>query len=140
MYDEVSSDYDYPIASSFSKVYSPTVELIVSFPYQVMLSQKRPPEEIRIDHVHEKQETFFIPSDTYTYTTKKPFIMQFDREVTIDSFWLRLHRSDKAWITKSEGTRTVQVFNNSVIVAETTFLLTSDEWILVKPSSTSGSI
>ena len=66
--------------------------------------------------------------------------MQFDREVTIDSFWIRLHRSDKAWITKSEGTRTVQVFNNSVVVAETTFLLRSDEWILVKPASTAGNI
>ena len=38
MYDEVSKDYDYPIAKSFSKIYSPTVELVVSFPMQVMLS------------------------------------------------------------------------------------------------------
>lgn len=32
MYDEVSKEYDYPIAKSFGKIYSPTVELIVSFP------------------------------------------------------------------------------------------------------------
>lgn len=38
MYDEVSKDHDYPIAKSFGKIYSPTVELVVSFPNQVMLS------------------------------------------------------------------------------------------------------
>ena len=41
-YDEVSKIYDYPMPKSFGKIYSPTVELIVSFPYQVMLSQKHP--------------------------------------------------------------------------------------------------
>ena len=51
MYDEVSLQYDYPIAKSFGKIYSPTVELIVSFPHQVMLSQKRPSHEVRIDHI-----------------------------------------------------------------------------------------
>ena len=51
MYDEVSKEYDYPIAKSFGKIYSPTVELVVSFPRQVMLSQKRPPHEVRIDHI-----------------------------------------------------------------------------------------
>lgn len=38
MYDTVSLEHDYPIAKSFGKIYSPTVELIVSFPLQVMLS------------------------------------------------------------------------------------------------------
>ena len=105
MYDAVSNDFDYPIAQSFSKVYTPTVELIVSFPNQVMLSQKRPPYEVRIDHVSEKEEIYFLPSDTYAYTTQKPYIMQFDNEVSIDSFWLRLHRSHKAYIEKGEGSR-----------------------------------
>ena len=69
MYDAVSDELDYPIAHSFSKVYTPTVELIVSFPNQVMLSQKRPPHEVRIDHVSEKEEIYFLPSDTYAYTS-----------------------------------------------------------------------
>ena len=38
MYDAVTSEHDYPIAKSFGKIYSPTVELVVSFPMQVMLS------------------------------------------------------------------------------------------------------
>ena len=36
----------------------------------------------------------------------------------------------------TEGTRSVKVYLNSEMVAETTFLLTSDEWVLVKPSAT----
>ena len=70
MYDEVSKDQDYPIARSFGKIYSPTVELVVSFPNQVMLSQKRPPHEVRIDHVSDMDDNlFYMPSDTYAYTT-----------------------------------------------------------------------
>ena len=104
-----------------------------------MLSQKRPPHEVRIDHISEgKDEVYFIPGDTYAYATRNPFIMQFDQEVSIESFWLRLHRSPKAYIDKSEGTRLVQVYSNSQVVAETTFLLTSTEWVLVKPASTNG--
>ena len=38
MYDAVTNEHDYPIAKSFGKIYSPTVELVVSFPMQVMLS------------------------------------------------------------------------------------------------------
>ena len=140
MYDAVSSVYDYPIAKSFGKIYSPTVELVVSFPMQVMLSQKRPPHEVRIDHISEKDEMFYIPSDTYAYTTANPYIMQFDKDVSIESFWLRLHRSPKAYVERTEGTRLVQVYQNSQVVAETTFLLTSDEWVLIKPSSTTGPI
>lgn len=51
-----------------------------------------------------------------------------------------MHRSPKAYIEKAEGTRLVQIYNNSKVVAETTFLLSTDEWVLVKPSSNSGSI
>ena len=49
MYDAVSADHDYPIARSFNKIYTPTIELIVSFPNQVLLSQKRPFGEVRVD-------------------------------------------------------------------------------------------
>ena len=69
-YDEFTKDFDYPIYKSFSKIYSPTIELVVSFPMQVMLSQKRPPHEIRLDHIKEKdeEELYFLPSGTYAYT------------------------------------------------------------------------
>ena len=113
MYDEVSKEFDYPIAKSFGKIYSPTVELVVSFPSQVMLSQKRPPHEVRIDHIKEEDAVFYLPSDTYAYTTQGPYMMQFDKEVQIESFWLRLHRSPKAYIERAEGTRTVQIYLNS---------------------------
>ena len=53
--------------------------------------------------------------------------------MNIESFWIRLHRSPKAYIEKSEGTRLVQVYHNSNVVAETTFLLTSTDWVLIKP-------
>lgn len=114
-YDEFTKDFDYPIYKSFSKIYSPTIELVVSFPMQVMLSQKRPPHEIRLDHIKEKdeEELYFLPSGTYAYTTRNPLIIQFDKDVKIDSFWLRLHRSEKAYIDRSEGTRLVQVYHNS---------------------------
>ena len=107
---------------------------------QVMLSQKRPPHEVRIDHIKESEDNgvvYFLPSDTYAYTTKQPLIVQFDKEVNIESFWVRLHRSPKAYIERSEGTRLIQVYHNSNVVAETTFLLTSTEWVLIKPVGTS---
>ena len=82
----------------------------------------------------------YLPSDTYAYTTNDVYVMQFDKEVQIMSFWLRLHRSPKAYIEKSEGTRLVQVYSNSQVVAETTFLLTSHEWVLIKPASNASII
>ena len=75
MYDEVSKEHDYPIAKSFGKIYSPTVELVVSFPRQVMLSQKRPPHEVRIDHIQEQEEVYYLPSDTYAYSTNDAYVM-----------------------------------------------------------------
>ena len=62
--DIISDDYDYPMYKSFSKIYSATVELVVSFPMQVMLSKKRPPHEVRIDHIKESEEgneVYFLP-------------------------------------------------------------------------------
>ena len=49
-YDKINIDHDYLITRSFSKVYSPTVELIVDFPEPVILSQKSPPGEIKIQY------------------------------------------------------------------------------------------
>ena len=50
----------------------------MQFPNPVMLSQKRPPNEIRIDHVEEdKNQIFYMPSDTYAYVANggEPLIM-----------------------------------------------------------------
>ena len=74
-----------------------------------------------------------MPSDTYAYSTQQPFIMNFDIEVQIVSFWLRLHRSPKAYLDHTTGSRTVYILLGPQVVAETTFLLSSDEWILIKP-------
>ena len=56
---------------------------------------------------------YFLPSDTYAYTSNNPYVMQFDKEVEIVSFWVRLHRNPKAYIERSEGTRVVQVYSDS---------------------------
>lgn len=58
------------MAAAFARIYSPTVELVISFPQQVMLSQKRPPQEIRIDQAELKESRMlFLPTDTFAYTT-----------------------------------------------------------------------
>ena len=79
----------------------------------------------------ETEEKYHLPASTYMYSTQIPLIIQYKKAVSIDSFWLRLHRSPHAYMERIEGTRTVQVFSNSRLVAETTFLLTSDEWVLI---------
>ena len=81
-----------------------------------------------------------MPADTYAYTTKTPHIMQFGKEVSFDSFWLRLHRSSKAYIERAEGTRVVQVYLNNRIVAESVFMLRSDEWMMIKPDVSTGAV
>ena len=66
--------------------------------------------------------------------------MVFDKEVEINSFWLRLHRSPEAWVHSAEGTRFVRIYLNQQLVADTTFLLTTNEWVLIQPSFGSGPI
>ena len=46
---------------------------------------------------------------------------------------MRLHRSPKAFIEYFTGTRNVQIYLNSEVVAETTFILSTEEWVLIKP-------
>ena len=52
-YDVVSKEQDYLMPKSFGKVFSTSVELVVSYPNQVILSQKRPPNEVLINHDRE---------------------------------------------------------------------------------------
>ena len=70
-FDQVTVDVDYLIEKSFTKIYTAQMELVVSYPMQVMLSQKRPPHEIRYDDKLEEQgvEKYYIPETTYAYTT-----------------------------------------------------------------------
>ena len=75
LYDEVAADYDYPIEKSFSMTVTPSVDITVTFAYQVMLSIRRPPEEIRIDHLAEIDTSFGFPSDAYAYTALDPIII-----------------------------------------------------------------
>lgn len=139
MYDDVAAEHDYPIASSFNKIYTTTIELVVSFPNQVFLSQKRPPGEIRLDHLEENNEDdVFFPGSTFAYAAFTQYVMQFDKQVKFDQFWLRLHRSPVVFLDKAQGPRTVWVYSQGQLVAETTFLLKSDEWYLIKPSSSSS--
>ena len=81
-----------------------------------------------------EENNFYPPSNTYAYTTMTPFIMQFDRNVSIDSFWIRLHKSPYAYMERAEGTRTVQILKNSQVISETTFVLTSYEWLFIRPA------
>ena len=56
-----------------------------------MLSQKRPKNEVRIDDAYVPELDAEMPSDTYAYTTFDPFVMSFDKSVSFQSFWIRLH-------------------------------------------------
>ena len=66
--------------------------------------------------------------------------MKFDREVSFESSWLRLHRSPKAYMKFYEGTRTIQIFSDSKIVLKETFYISSSEWFFFRPISGSGTV
>ena len=71
----MSAEHDYPIAKSLTRIDIARKELIMNFPYQVMTSTKRPPKEIRIDHLKEIDTKYGFPSDSYAYTTIEPFVI-----------------------------------------------------------------
>ena len=58
-----------------------------------MLSQKRPLNEVRIDDANVVIANSEIPDNTFAYTTLEPYVMNFDKSVIVDSFWMRLHTS-----------------------------------------------
>jgi hypothetical protein len=91
---------------------------------------------VRIDHYLENDPDFQydFPGDTYAYTTTTPLVIEFDRMVSLESIWLRLHRSPSAYMKKTRGPRNIKMLAGGKIVAESTFLFTSDEWLLLKPS------
>jgi hypothetical protein len=60
-------------------------------------------------------------------------VFLWDRPISIESFWLRLHRAPNPFTKREVGFRTVEVYNGDYLVAENSMLLTSDEWYLALP-------
>jgi hypothetical protein len=82
---------DYIIAPAFEKIYSTTESILIMFPNQVLLSQRRPKTERRIDHLKEIGTQYEFPDGTFAYTTVDEQTYLFSKPVSIESFWLRLH-------------------------------------------------
>ena len=97
-----------------------------------MLSQIRPEKEMRLDHFDDTKIDYDFPEGTFAYTTTTPLVVQWDHAVNISSFWLRLHKNPQVFVDRSYGTRTVAVYLNGVKTAETTFVLYSEDWFLIK--------
>ncbi len=72
-----------------------------------------------------------FPSGTYAYTTLTDQVYLWNKPVSIESFWLRLHRSPNPFVKDEIGVRQVQVFLGSRLVAESKIVLWSDEWYLI---------
>lgn len=57
-----------------------------------------------------------------------------NKPVSIESFWLRLHRSPNPFVLDEIGVRYVKLYLGSRLVADSKFVLWSDEWYLITPS------
>lgn len=107
------------------------------FPNQVFLSQKQPASLIRIDHLKEVGTEYEFPSGTYAYTTLTDQVYLLDKPVSVESFWLRLHRSPNPFVQDEIGVRYVKLYLGSRLVAESKIVLWSDEWYLIVPNGKS---
>jgi len=72
-----------------------------------------------------------IPDYTYAYTVFDPYSMSFDRIVLVKSFWLRLHRGKELKENPQTAFKSVRVYLDGEIVAESSVILTSNEWIML---------
>ena len=79
----------------------------------------------------EVKTNFEFPSNTYAYTTTTEQIYVFQKTVSIESFWLRLHQAPQAFKEDEFGTRYVKVYNDEKLVSSQIFNLWSDEWYLI---------
>lgn len=122
------------IAPAFEKVYSTTESILIMFPKQVLLTQRRPKIEHRIDHLKEIGSQYEFPEGTYAYTTVDEQTYLFSKPVSIESFWLRLHQPGQAYKQEEVGTRYIKVYNGKKLVQHTIINLWSDEWYLLTPS------
>jgi hypothetical protein len=50
-YNRLTAKNDYLMPPAFQKMYSPVQNIVISFPNQLILSQKPARNEIRIDHL-----------------------------------------------------------------------------------------
>lgn len=132
-------DVDYPLETGFTRVYTATTDITFSFPNQIMLSLQQPSPFRDLKHYQEDEldHSTDFPTDTYAYTTTTPLIIKYDRPVSFEYLWIRAHRSPQAFMAKSKGYRWVRVYSEGIMVSESTFLVYSDEWLLLKPSYSS---
>ena len=123
------------MVNSFEKIFSLIESIKLTTPNQVILSQKRPRQEIRIDHLQEIGTQYEFPEKTYAYTQLTEQIYLFDKPVAFESFWLRLHQAPQAFSTNEVALRYFKIYNGQKLVAQTHFYFWSDEWFLMTPSS-----
>jgi hypothetical protein len=104
-----------------------------------VLSQKRPEKEVRIDYAYVPDFNSEMPSDTFAYTVFEPFIMNFDRSVNFNSFWLRLHQLP-SYYQKGHNVadKIVRIYHKGVLVVESQVMLTTTEWYYMKRDDVVG--
>jgi hypothetical protein len=108
-YDSVvKGDLPYPIEKTFKKFFTTNQELHIMFPNQIWLSQEKAHDEVSISHLPETaNKNYEHPGGTYAYTTSQPMVYLWDQPVSIESFWLRLHRAPNPFTKIEMGLRTV---------------------------------
>lgn len=101
----------------------------------MLLSQQRPYNERKLNHIKQgtAPEPLYFPEGTYGYTAHENLVIAFNKQVSIEAFWIRLHRHPNKDYLVTEGTRLVQIFSKGMVVAQATFYLTSYDWVLIKP-------
>lgn len=106
------------------------------FPNQIWLSQKMAVDQVAISQALETDAhaLYEFPRGTYAYTTSEPMVFLWDKPVSIESFWLRLHRAPNPFTQREMGFKTIRVYNGIVLVAESKVTLVSDEWFLIMPA------
>ena len=87
-----------------------------------------------LEHLEGQTSSLAFPGGTYAYTTSGLQIYAMDKPVSIDYFWLRLHRASNLYTKNEMDFRHVQVFLGNELVADQTLMLVSDEWYLVRPT------
>ncbi len=117
-YDNLTKKEDYPVEKAFEKIYSTTEDLLIMFPNQIILSQKPNLNEVSLSNIKEVGTQYEFPDGTYAYTTLDDQVYFFGKPVSIESFWLRLHRSNDAFRVSEVAYRTVRVFLGNILVAE----------------------
>jgi hypothetical protein len=83
------------------------------------LTQKKAFDEVSFEHLGQPtKKNYLFPGGTYAYTTSQPMVYLWEKPVSIESFWVRLHRSANPFTRNEIGFRAVQVFNGDLLVAE----------------------